>query len=176
MEEFEKEFASKKDSYKNGPISNRSISDCLCCLIFIVAIVGFCAASAYGWQKGNPELLILGWDSDGNGCGYSEDTKDYPYLYWPEPPSLDIKDAILAMDMSAALKMLKFGTCVKECPTAVKTTTVDCHVTEFMLNSGNYDGCIYQIGADFFADWGLDFTEYTKDIPSVVTDTVVANA
>lgn len=143
MEQFDKEFAEKKADFKNGPISKRSLSDCCCCLIFIAAIVGFCAASAYGWQKGDPKLLILGWDSDGNACGYSEATIDYPYLYWPEPPSLDIKDAILSMDTSKALEMLKFGTCVKECPSALKTTTIDCNPTESMKSSGNYKGCVY---------------------------------
>ena len=56
-----------------------------------MAIVGFCAASAYGWFNGDPAKLLIGWDSDLNGCGYNETTKDYPFLYWPEPPSLDLK-------------------------------------------------------------------------------------
>ena len=94
MENFDKEFADKKDSFKNGPISNRSCTDIICCLVFIAAIVGFGGASAYGYQKGNPKLLILGWDSDGQGCGYTEAVKDYPYLYFPEPPAFDIKEAI----------------------------------------------------------------------------------
>merc|ERR1712038_1613846 len=72
MEKYDKEFAEKKDSFKNGPISKRSCTDCICCLLFVAAIVGFCGASAYGWQNGNPKLLLLGWDSDGRGCGYSE--------------------------------------------------------------------------------------------------------
>ena len=45
-----------------------------------------------------------------------------------------------------------------------------------MRTSGNYDGCIYQIGVNFFADWGVDFSEYTKDIPSVATDAIAKNA
>ena len=104
MEKYDKEFADKKDSFKNGPISKRSISDCCCCLIFIAAIVGFCGASAYGWQKGNPKLLILGWDSDKQGCGYTEAVKDYPYLYWPEMPNPGvIKKALFALDYREAL-------------------------------------------------------------------------
>ena len=49
MEEYDKEFAEKKDSFKNGPISKRSCTDCICCLLFLAAIVGFCGASYYGW-------------------------------------------------------------------------------------------------------------------------------
>jgi len=70
----------------NGPISQRSITDCICCLVFIVAIFGFVGASMYGWVKGDPRKLLIGWDSDGNGCGFSGVTKDYPALYWAEPP------------------------------------------------------------------------------------------
>jgi len=75
--------------------------------------------------------------------------------------------------------MFKFGVCVKECPTADKTKKVECSVSNYMLTgdkSKDYIGCEYQIGADFFASFGLDFSEYTKDIPDVVTDTITENA
>jgi len=68
---------------------------------------------------------LTAWDSDGNGCGYSDATKDYKYLYWPRPPSgNDIKNAIENLDLTAALGLLKEGTCVKECPSADKNTPV----------------------------------------------------
>ena len=127
MENFDKEFADKKDSFKNGPISKRSCTDIICCCVFIAAIVGFCGASAYGWQKGNPKLLILGWDSDGQGCGYTEAVKDYPYLYFPEPPAFDLKEAFKEMSIGAAMKMLKYGVCVKECPTENKDEAIQCY-------------------------------------------------
>ena len=44
------------------------------------------ACAIFGWARGNPDNLIIGWDNDGNGCGYSAATIDYPYLYWPEMP------------------------------------------------------------------------------------------
>jgi len=91
----------------------------LCCLIFIAAIVGFCGASAYGWMNGDPNKLLIGWDSDQNGCGFSDATIDYPFLYWPEPPNGEvISEAIKNFDIDAALGLLKYGTCVKKCPTA----------------------------------------------------------
>lgn len=76
----------KKDNFKNGPISVRSCTDRICCLLFLVAIVGFGAASVYGWKFGDPKKLLIGWDSDGNGCGFSDKTLDYPALYWAKPP------------------------------------------------------------------------------------------
>ena len=80
-------------------------------------------------------MLFTGWDSDKNGCGYSDQTKDYKYLYWPEPPSLDLKEAIVSLDISKAVAMLNYGVCVKECPTADPATTVDCHVTTYVASN-----------------------------------------
>jgi len=31
-------------------------------------------------------MLLIGWDSDQNGCGYSPETKDYKFLYWADLP------------------------------------------------------------------------------------------
>lgn len=47
-----------------------------------------CVASVFGWSNGDPKLLLLGWDSQQRGCGYSEATVDYKYLYFPESPSM----------------------------------------------------------------------------------------
>ena len=98
--------------------------------------------------------------------------KDYPYLYWPEPPSFDLRTVIENMDVGAAFDMLEYGTCVKKCPTANKSEPIQCMITERMEKSGNYKGCEYQIGSNFFAEWGLDFTEYTKDLPGGVADAI----
>lgn len=55
---------------QNGPVMNRSCTDCICCLIFIAFIVGMGATGAYGFAKGNPKLLLTTWDADGK----------YPYF------------------------------------------------------------------------------------------------
>jgi len=39
--------------------------------------------SGFGYLYGDPALLLTTWDYDGNGCGYSDLTLDYPYLYFP---------------------------------------------------------------------------------------------
>ena len=104
--------------------------------------------------------------------------KDYPYLYFPEPPSFDLKAVIEEMNVGAALTMLKYGTCVKECPTSNKAELIQCKVTKRMVETGNYKGCEYQIGPDFFKEWGLDFTDYTKDLPGSdsINDAISDNA
>ena len=136
-----------------------------------MAIVAFCGASAYGWANGDPKLLAIGWDSDGNGCGYSNATIDYPYLYWPEPPSVEIKDAITNFDLSEAVAMLNYGTCVKECPKS-DNKPIECVQTEYINGKQNSDfsGCQYMIGLSFFADWDItseEQDEYLNTFDSV---------
>ena len=161
IDQFNKEIEENKEKYRNGPISQRSITDCCCCLIFIAAIIAFCGASAYGWFKGDPRKLLIGWDSDGNGCGFSPDTLDYPHLYWAEPPGNALFDAIQKLDVNAALGVLNTGTCVKECPTADAAKPVDCKVTKLMTNNPKYTGCTYNIDLAYLEKWGIDTKTYT---------------
>jgi hypothetical protein len=44
---------------------NRSCTDCICCLIFVAFIAGMVGTAAYGFAKGDPKLLLTGWDADG---------------------------------------------------------------------------------------------------------------
>ena len=141
MEKFNADLEASKDNFKNGPIGKRSITDCLCCLIFIAAIVGFCGASYYGWENGDPTKLLIGWDADQNGCGYSDKTKDYKYMYWPEPPSFDPLEAVKGLSVGDALTSLKYGMCVKKCPTADLNEPIECYPTRYVSNNSNYDGC-----------------------------------
>ena len=69
-----------------GPISNRHCTDLWMAFLFIAFLGGMGACAIFGWARGNPDNLIIGWDNDGNGCGYSAATINYPYLYWPEMP------------------------------------------------------------------------------------------
>lgn len=161
IEQFNKELEENREDIKNGPISKRSITDCCCCLIFIVAILAFCAASAYGWKQGDPRKLLIGWDYDGNGCGFSEATKDYPHLYWSEPPTSALFDAIQAMDLDKALDILKTGTCVKTCPEADPQQPIECKVTTQMAGNANYNGCVYNINTSYLEKWGIDTKTYT---------------
>ena len=163
MDEFDKNMNANKEKLQNGPIANRSSTDKLCCLIFLVAIVAFVGASYYGWTNGNPEELIIGWDSDARGCGYSEETKDYPFVYWPEPPSADVKAAAEKLDYTAALSSLKLSVCVKECPK--KGDPVQCLPTTHIIDNDNYSPdkeCVYQIDANFLESWGVDVKEYAS--------------
>ena len=111
-------------------------------------MVGFCAASAYGWVKGDPSKLLIGWDEDRNGCGWSEGYEDYKYLYWPSNPADDMVEAIKDLDIDKALKLLNHGVCVKECPNSVKSTPVQCKPTKFTQNPENNFSSQVETGED----------------------------
>lgn len=156
-------------SFKNGPVGKRSITDCCCCLIFIAAIVGFCGASVYGWSNGDPKKLTIGWDSDKNGCGWSDKTKDYPYLYWPKSPANTLFEAIKDLDYDKAIELLNEGVCVKECPKADPKTTVDCSPTAAISKDTSFVGCVNQIDAAYMEKWGIN-------VDNIYTDTFTGTA
>jgi hypothetical protein len=89
--------------------------------------------------------LLTTWDADGNGCGYNETTKDYPYLYYPviDPASLAAADPT-ADPTGAVSQVLAFGICVSECPK--QGEDADCVKPTFITNQANhYVGCVYSI-------------------------------
>ena len=111
----------------------------ICCLIFIAFLGGMAFGAVHGLAKGNPKLLALGWDNAGNGCGFSEATLDYPYLYWPKKPYEDI-ELIIADNALEAVRLLNEGVCVKECP-ATPEDPVDCYNIE-MTSSFRWKDCV----------------------------------
>jgi hypothetical protein len=115
----------------NGPIKRRWITDVFFGIFFFIFMLGMLAVSGYGFYLGNPSMLLIGWDSDQNGCGFSPETKDYPMLYWPQSPSTQVVADLQKGDYSSALQMLSYGVCVKTCPTATSTDPVDCKVTTY---------------------------------------------
>ena len=133
-----------RDELQNGPLNNRGCTDVLCCLIFLAFLVGMVGTSGYGYLYGDPELLLTTWDYDGNGCGYSDLTVDYPYLYFPTinyTAAMEAEGSLTgggsgdseddeetdyaAAATSTLVAVLKYGMCVRECPT--KTSTVSCY-------------------------------------------------
>ena len=72
------------------------------------------AIALQGWILGDPRLLMNGWDSDSNGCGYSDKTRDFPLLYWPLYLDSDLIGKLSTADLQLFLNK---GICVKFCPT-----------------------------------------------------------
>uniref|UniRef100_A0A3B5MAP8 Choline transporter-like protein n=1 Tax=Xiphophorus couchianus TaxID=32473 RepID=A0A3B5MAP8_9TELE len=59
----------KHDPSFKGPIQNRSCTDIVCCILFIVAILGYIAVGILAWSQGDPRKAIYPTDSRGDFCG-----------------------------------------------------------------------------------------------------------
>ncbi|XP_060745726.1 choline transporter-like protein 5-A [Tachysurus vachellii] len=59
----------KFDPTFKGPVHNRSCTDVLCCLLFIVVILGYAALGIVAWTHGDPRKVIHPTDSSGDFCG-----------------------------------------------------------------------------------------------------------
>ena len=72
----------------------------------------------------------------GNGCGYSNTTIDYPYIYWVAP---DVSK--LSSDPTQAFK---YSVCVKSCPKSDAAVPVECYSTSLFTNQpSNFKDCQY---------------------------------
>lgn len=92
--------------------------------------------AGYGVTTGDPLLLITPFDPDGYGCGMNETTKDYPFLYFP---LIDVQAASAANpSINSIAKILQYATCVKQCPSADKSTPVLCKPPNFMTSNTQF--------------------------------------
>lgn len=91
-EEGKKEKQESKEEYKGekrqydpnfkGPIKNRSCTDIICCLLFLIFFTGMIICTIIGYTRGDPYKLILPTDTKGQICGYDAAVKDKPYLMY----------------------------------------------------------------------------------------------
>ncbi|XP_058890938.1 choline transporter-like protein 5 isoform X3 [Acipenser ruthenus] len=59
----------KFDPAFKGPIHNRHCTDVVCCVIFVVVILGYIALGTVAWMHGDPRKVIYPTDSYGQFCG-----------------------------------------------------------------------------------------------------------
>uniref|UniRef100_A0A674D371 Choline transporter-like protein n=1 Tax=Salmo trutta TaxID=8032 RepID=A0A674D371_SALTR len=52
-----------------GPIHNRACTDVLCCVIFVIVILGYIALGTVAWIHGDPRKVVYPTDSHGQFCG-----------------------------------------------------------------------------------------------------------
>ncbi|XP_052093793.1 choline transporter-like protein 2 isoform X2 [Mytilus californianus] len=102
----------KHDKDFKGPIENRSCTDIICCLLFLVFIFGLIAVSILGFVWGNPNRLLHPTDSSGLICGYDAEVKDRPYLVY-----FDISKCAQMGPSAVALGCPTPQVCRKSCTT-----------------------------------------------------------
>ncbi|KAM4888437.1 choline transporter-like protein 2 isoform 4-T4 [Thomomys bottae] len=73
----------KYDPTFKGPIYNRGCTDVICCVILLLAIVGYVAVGIIAWTHGDPRKVIYPTDSRGEFCG-QKGTKNAnkPFLFY----------------------------------------------------------------------------------------------
>nr|XP_055076127.1 choline transporter-like protein 4 isoform X1 [Misgurnus anguillicaudatus] len=98
----------------NGPIHNRSCTDIICCILFMLVIIGYMVVGILAWLYGDPRHVLYPRNSTGMFCGIGLN-KDKPNVMY-----FDITKCAMATNiMAAALNGLQCPTtqiCVKSCP------------------------------------------------------------
>lgn len=105
--------AKAHDPHFRGPIKSRSCTDILCCLIFMVFIVGYIIIALFAWLNGDPIILLYPTDNQGRICGVKYTDLD-----------LSNHTSLLFFDMTrcaSAATLLQFQClttqiCVTSCP------------------------------------------------------------
>ncbi|XP_038572019.1 choline transporter-like protein 5-B isoform X4 [Micropterus salmoides] len=59
----------KFDPNFRGPVHKRSCTDVVCCVIFIIVILGYIALGTVAWIHGDPRKVVYPTDSHGQFCG-----------------------------------------------------------------------------------------------------------
>ncbi|KAM4535045.1 choline transporter-like protein 2 [Fundulus diaphanus] len=59
----------KYDPSFKGPIQNRGCTDIVCCILFIIAVLGYIAVGIFAWSQGDPRKAIYPTNSRGEFCG-----------------------------------------------------------------------------------------------------------
>ncbi len=67
--------------FAQGPRLEKKCTDLFCCLIFVLFVGGMVFATFLHFPHSKINLMTTPRDSQGNICGHSDATKDYPYLY-----------------------------------------------------------------------------------------------
>jgi len=101
------ELSTKTIPTPTGPMKNRSCTDVLCVLLFLVFVAGWVGVGIIGLRAGNPEQLVYPSNSEGEICGRgSHDGK----------PNLLFHDLTKCLSISATFGCPTPQVCVKNCP------------------------------------------------------------
>ncbi|XP_063042135.1 choline transporter-like protein 4 [Engraulis encrasicolus] len=106
----------KYDPTFNGPIHNRSCTDILCCVLFMVVLGGYVVVGMLAWLYGDPRHVLYPRNSTGMFCGIGPNEGKSNVFYFDI-----LKCATGTNIMAAALNGLQCPTtqvCVSQCPKA----------------------------------------------------------
>uniref|UniRef100_A0A8C5DMI1 Choline transporter-like protein n=1 Tax=Gouania willdenowi TaxID=441366 RepID=A0A8C5DMI1_GOUWI len=94
-----------------GPIHNRGCTDILCCILFILALLGYFAVGILAWSQGDPRKVIYPTDSRGQFCGQSgTNLEKKPLLFYFN--ILKCASPLVLLEFQCPTTQL----CVESCP------------------------------------------------------------
>ncbi|KAJ8363433.1 hypothetical protein SKAU_G00122640 [Synaphobranchus kaupii] len=140
----------KFDPTFKGPIYNRGCTDIICCILFVLAIVGYFAVGILAWSHGDPRKVIYPTDSRGNFCGQTPPLEKKPFLFY-----------FNIMKCASPLVLLEFQCpttqiCVEKCP--------DKYMTLIQAKTKKEDMDVYKS----FCKEGTDI--YKLSVPELLRD------
>ncbi|XP_033480065.1 choline transporter-like protein 2 isoform X2 [Epinephelus lanceolatus] len=152
MTKYDRQGESRKfDPNFKGPIHNRGCTDVLCCILFILALLGYFAVGIIAWSQGDPRKVIYPTDSRGQFCGQAgTPLEKKPLLFY-----------FNILKCASPLVLLEFQcpttqVCVEKCP--------DRHMTLVKAKIGNKDD------REYFKQFCKDGVNFTKSPPELLRD------
>ncbi|XP_038570191.1 choline transporter-like protein 2 isoform X1 [Micropterus salmoides] len=112
MTKYERHGESRKfDPNFKGPIHNRGCTDVLCCILFILALLGYFAVGILAWSQGDPRKVIYPTDSRGQFCGQAgTPLEKKPFLFYFN--ILKCASPLVLLEFQCPTTQL----CVESCP------------------------------------------------------------
>lgn len=98
-----------------GPLLKRSCTDIICCILFVLVILGYLVVGILAWLYGDPRHVLYPKNSTGWFCG-SGPNKDLPNLFYFDMIKCATSLNVLA-NPANGFQCPTTQVCVKECPT-----------------------------------------------------------
>uniref|UniRef100_A0A3B3ULP8 Choline transporter-like protein n=2 Tax=Poecilia TaxID=8080 RepID=A0A3B3ULP8_9TELE len=98
----------------NGPIKKRGCTDIICCILFMVVILGYIGVGILAWLYGDPRHVLFPRNSTGWFCGIGPN-KDKPHLFYFDILKCASSVNILVTSLNG-LQCPTTQICVEKCP------------------------------------------------------------
>ncbi|XP_061685441.1 choline transporter-like protein 2 [Syngnathoides biaculeatus] len=130
-----------------GPLDNRGCTDIFCCLLFIIALIGYFGVGVLAWSQGDPRKILYPTDSRGNFCGQKGTPQERkPFLFYFN--ILKCASPLVLVELQCPTTQI----CVRKCPHK--------HLTLDKVKTSREDRIYYQK----YCKEKLSLTESTSEI------------
>ncbi|NWI88755.1 CTL2 protein, partial [Pitta sordida] len=105
----------KYDPTFKGPIYDRGCTDVICCVLLVVAIVGYVVVGVVAWTHGDPRKVIHPTDSRGQFCGQQGTPNDPLVLLEFQCPTTQVRGGLWC-HLQPPRVLPPVQICVSRCP------------------------------------------------------------